>query len=57
MTDVRLDYGELRQFIEDIFAAAGFRREEARVEADVLIWADLRGLRDGLKFPHPSLDQ
>lgn len=44
MGTMRIDHNALRSFIREIFVAAGFRKEEAAVEADVLVWADLRGL-------------
>jgi len=39
-----VDADDLRQFTTDIFEAAGMPREDAAVEADVLVWANLRGV-------------
>lgn len=44
MPDVLVDYRQLRDFIYNVMLEAGFRENEAAVEADVLVWADLRGL-------------
>lgn len=40
----RFEHTGLRDFIEAIFVAAGLRPAEAAVEAEVLLWAELRGL-------------
>jgi len=40
----RFDHAQLQIFIEALFRAAGLRAEEAAVEAEVLVWAELRGL-------------
>jgi ureidoglycolate dehydrogenase (NAD+) len=44
MPDGRFDHAQLQGFVEDLFKAAGLRDEEAAVEAELLIWAELRGL-------------
>ncbi|MDH3235157.1 MAG: Ldh family oxidoreductase, partial [Alphaproteobacteria bacterium] len=40
----RFEHTALKAFVEEIFVAAGLRPEEAAVEAEVLLWAELRGL-------------
>jgi len=40
----RFDHAALQIFIRELFTAAGLRPAEAAVEAEVLIWAELRGL-------------
>ncbi|HUT48836.1 MAG TPA: Ldh family oxidoreductase [Alphaproteobacteria bacterium] len=40
----RFEHTALKAFIEAIFVAAGLRPGEAAVEAEVLVWAELRGL-------------
>ena len=44
MPDVLVDHRQLRDFIYNVMVEAGFRENEASVEADILVWADLRGL-------------
>jgi len=41
---VLIDAASLRQFTEEIFVAVGLPPDEAEVEADVLVWANLRGV-------------
>jgi LDH2 family malate/lactate/ureidoglycolate dehydrogenase len=40
----RFDHTNLRKFVGALFVAAGLRADEAAVEAEVLLWAELRGL-------------
>lgn len=40
----RFDHEDLQAFVAAMFVAAGLRPAEAAVEAEVLIWAELRGL-------------
>jgi LDH2 family malate/lactate/ureidoglycolate dehydrogenase len=42
--DVVVQAGPLRQFVRGIFERAGFTPEGAEMQADVLIWANLRGV-------------
>ena len=44
MPDVLVDHRQLRDFVYNVMVGAGFRENEAAVEAEVLVWADLRGL-------------
>ncbi len=53
MADVLVDHQQLRDFIYELFVKAGFRANEAAAEADVLIWADLRGLASHGVFRAP----
>ena len=39
-----MDPGILRGFTAEIFAAAGMSPADAEIEADVLVWANLRGV-------------
>jgi len=39
-----VDWQELRKYATEVFAAAGMAREDAAMEADVLVWANLRGV-------------
>lgn len=41
---VRVDGGELERFAREVFAAAGLPAEDAATEAEVLVWANLRGI-------------
>ena len=41
--EVRVDPGELRRFTKEVFENVGMPPEDAETEADVLIWANLRG--------------
>jgi len=42
--DVRIGAAVLQQFATEIFARAGLPREDAATEAEVLVWANLRGI-------------
>lgn len=42
--EVIVDPDDLRRFTTDIFEQAGMPREDAEIEADVLVWANLRGV-------------
>ncbi|MCI7302550.1 MAG: Ldh family oxidoreductase [Clostridiales Family XIII bacterium] len=42
---VKVDHKEIWQFVADLFQAAGTTRENAQMVADVLIRADLRGIK------------
>ena len=42
--DVRVDAGELRRFATEVFVKVGMPPEDAEIEADVLLWANLRGV-------------
>jgi LDH2 family malate/lactate/ureidoglycolate dehydrogenase len=45
MTDeVRVPAAELREFTKGVFIAAGLPSEDAALEAEVLVWANLRGV-------------
>ncbi len=41
---VLIEAAPLRQFTRDVFVAVGLPPEEAEIEADVLVWANLRGV-------------
>ena len=41
---VLVDPTDLTRFTTDIFECAGMPREDAEIEADVLVWANLRGV-------------
>ena len=41
---VLVDPADLTRFTTDIFECAGMPREDAEIEADVLVWANLRGV-------------
>ena len=43
-TQVLVDPTDLTRFTTDIFECAGMPREDAAIEADVLVWANLRGV-------------
>ena len=43
-TPVLVDPTDLTRFTTDIFECAGMPREDAAIEADVLVWANLRGV-------------
>ncbi|MGE5539253.1 MAG: Ldh family oxidoreductase [Gemmatimonas sp.] len=43
-TGVRISEQDLRRFVSDVFRAKGMRAEDAETVADVLVWADLRGV-------------
>jgi len=42
--EVLVDSTDLKRFTADIFEKAGMPREHAEIEADVLVWANLRGV-------------
>jgi len=44
MSDIRVDHAELHRFFAAIFAAKGMRADEAETLAEVLSWANLRGV-------------
>jgi ureidoglycolate dehydrogenase (NAD+) len=44
MSDIRVDYAELLRFFTDIFAAQGMDAADAATVAEVLAWANLRGV-------------
>ena len=42
--DVRVDWQALKDFSKEVFVRAGFTPEGAELQADVLVWANLRGV-------------
>jgi len=42
-TDVRVKADDLKRFTKTVFEKAGFTAEGAENQADVLVWANLRG--------------
>lgn len=42
--EVRVDQNEIRRFTRDVFEKVGMPPEDAEIEADVLLWANLRGV-------------
>ena len=44
MADIRVDENRLRSFTAEVFEQAGLPAEDAAIEAEVLVWANLRGL-------------
>ena len=42
--DVRVTSGALEAFTRDVFARAGLADEDAKIVAEVLVWANLRGI-------------
>ena len=44
MSDIRVDYAELLRFFTDIFVAKGMDAGDAATVAEVLAWANLRGV-------------
>jgi len=42
--DVRVAWEPLTEFTRDVFVGAGLPREDAAIEAEVLVWANLRGV-------------
>jgi LDH2 family malate/lactate/ureidoglycolate dehydrogenase len=42
--EIRIPAGELQEFTKGIFVAAGVPSEDAALEAEVLVWANLRGV-------------
>jgi ureidoglycolate dehydrogenase (NAD+) len=58
MSDIRVDHAELLRFFTDIFAAKGMNTEGAATLAEVLVWANLRGVDSHGAMRIPSyLDQ
>mgnify|MGYP003310240321 FL=1 len=44
MNDVRIEGGKLQEFTTRIFYSLGMTEEDAALEAEVLLWANLRGV-------------
>jgi ureidoglycolate dehydrogenase (NAD+) len=44
MNDIRVDHAELTRFFHDVFIAKGMREADAATVAEVLAWANLRGV-------------
>jgi len=44
MSDIRVDYAELLRFFTDVFLAKGMEAADAATLAEVLAWANLRGV-------------
>ena len=44
MADIRVDWIELQSFIAAVFENSGLSEEDAAIEAEVLVWANLRGV-------------
>jgi LDH2 family malate/lactate/ureidoglycolate dehydrogenase len=44
MSDIRVGHDELLRFFNDVFLAKGMRADEAATVAEVLLWANLRGV-------------
>ena len=44
ISDVRINHESLRKFVANIFVTAGLAPDEANIEAEVLVWANLRGI-------------
>src|SRR5262249_56234424 len=44
MSDIRVDHAELLRFFTDIFVAKGMNQDGAATLAEVLAWANLRGV-------------
>ena len=44
MADIRVDGKELQAFTRAVFERAGLPRRDAAIEAEVLVWANLRGV-------------
>ena len=42
--EIRIPAGELQEFTKGVFVAAGVPSEDAALEAEVLVWANLRGV-------------
>ena len=58
MSDIRVDHAELLRFFTDIFAAKGMSADGAATLAEVLVWANLRGVDSHGAMRIPSyLDQ
>jgi LDH2 family malate/lactate/ureidoglycolate dehydrogenase len=58
MSDIRVDQAELARFFTDIFVAKGMSADGAATVAEVLVWANLRGVDSHGAMRLPSyLDQ
>src|SRR5215467_6023923 len=58
MSDIRVDHAELLRFFTDIFVAKGMSHDGAATLAEVLVWANLRGVDSHGAVRIPSyLDQ
>ena len=44
MSNVVAQWSDLQEFISSVFAHAGLPDEDAALEAEVLVWANLRGI-------------
>jgi ureidoglycolate dehydrogenase (NAD+) len=44
MSDVRINHEPLKLFVAEVFEKAGLPPDEASTEAEVLVWANLRGI-------------
>lgn len=44
MQEIRIDWQELQAFTKEVFIRAGMPPEDAAIEAEVLVWANLRGV-------------
>src|SRR5262249_58011511 len=44
MSDIRVDQAELLRFFTDLFVAKGMAADGAATVAEVLVWANLRGV-------------
>jgi ureidoglycolate dehydrogenase (NAD+) len=44
MSDIRVDHAELSRYFVDVFVAKGMRADDAATLAEVLTWANLRGV-------------
>ena len=44
MPDIRIDAEKLKSFTRQVFEEAGMSAEDAGIEAEVLVWANLRGV-------------
>ena len=44
MSEIRMDAQTLQTFIQAVFEQAGMSTEDAAIEAEVLVWANLRGV-------------
>ena len=58
MSDIRVDHAELLRFFTAVFAAKGMSASDAATVADMLVWANLRGVDSHGAMRLPSyLDQ
>jgi len=44
MADARVDWKALQDFAAQVFAGLGMPEKDAALEAEVLVWANLRGI-------------